>query len=115
VCFLAHVLDLTGIARLMYVVPRLREAGGAERQRGRGAQAAPRQPLTVGLRLADDPTGNLDTATSASICDLFFEINAARRTTIVVVTHNASFAERMPRIVHLRDGQVEKDLWRGVA
>jgi lipoprotein-releasing system ATP-binding protein len=61
------------------------------------------------------PTGNVDTATSASIHDLFFQINAARKTTIVVVTHNASFAERMPRIVHLRDGQVEKDLRRGAA
>ena len=45
--------------------------------------------------------------------ELFFEINRARGTTIVVVTHNAHFAERMPRIVHLRDGKVEKDIRRG--
>jgi predicted ABC-type transport system involved in lysophospholipase L1 biosynthesis ATPase subunit len=54
----------------------------------------------------------LDTATSAEVHDLFFEINKARGTTIVVVTHNAAFAERMPRVVHLRDGKVEKDIRR---
>ena len=45
--------------------------------------------------------------------ELFFQINRNRGTTIVVVTHNPSFAERMPRVVHLRDGQVEKDVRRG--
>ena len=44
--------------------------------------------------------------------ELFFEINETRGTTIVVVTHNAAFAERMPRVIHLRDGKVEKDVRR---
>jgi lipoprotein-releasing system ATP-binding protein len=88
------------------------ELSGGEQQRVALARALVLKPK---LLLADEPTGNLDTATSASIHDLFFEINASRRTTIVVVTHNASFAERMPRIVHLRDGQVGQDLRRGAA
>jgi lipoprotein-releasing system ATP-binding protein len=85
------------------------ELSGGEQQRVALARALVLSPK---LLLADEPTGNLDTATSSAIHDLFFAINRARGTTIVVVTHNASFAEQMPRVVHLRDGQVEKDLRR---
>jgi lipoprotein-releasing system ATP-binding protein len=86
------------------------ELSGGEQQRVALARALVLGPK---LLLADEPTGNLDTATSAAIHDLFFEINRSRGTTIVVVTHNANFAERMPRTVHLRDGKVEKDMRRG--
>jgi lipoprotein-releasing system ATP-binding protein len=85
------------------------ELSGGEQQRVALARALVLSPK---LLLADEPTGNLDTATSAEVHDLFFETNRARGTTIVVVTHNASFAERMPRVVHLRDGKVEKDVRR---
>src|SRR5260370_41273288 len=61
------------------------------------------------LLLADEPTGNLDSATSAQIHDLFFAINRQRGTTIVVVTHNPALAACMPRILTLRDGIIEKD------
>jgi len=61
------------------------------------------------LLLADEPTGNLDSATSEQIHDLFFAINKQRGTTIVVVTHNAALAASMSRVVTLRDGKVEKD------
>jgi lipoprotein-releasing system ATP-binding protein len=94
------------------VTHRPGELSGGEQQRVALARALVLSPQ---LLLADEPTGNLDTATSAAIHDLFFEINRARGTTIVVVTHNASFAERMPRIVHLRDGVVEKDLRRAAS
>ncbi|HQP36807.1 MAG TPA: hypothetical protein PLI95_16600, partial [Polyangiaceae bacterium] len=50
--------------------------------------------------------------TSESIHDLFFSINKKRGTTIVVVTHNTAFADRMPRTVRMRDGKVEQDLHR---
>jgi lipoprotein-releasing system ATP-binding protein len=82
------------------------ELSGGEQQRVALARALVLSPK---LLLADEPTGNLDTATSATMHELFFEINRTRGTTIVVVTHNANFAERMPRVVHLRDGKVEKD------
>jgi lipoprotein-releasing system ATP-binding protein len=85
------------------------ELSGGEQQRVALARALVLSPK---LLLADEPTGNLDTATSSSIHELFFAMNRTRGTTIVVVTHNASFAERMPRIIHLRDGQVEKDMRR---
>ncbi|MET0595230.1 MAG: ABC transporter ATP-binding protein [Polyangiaceae bacterium] len=94
------------------VTHRPGELSGGEQQRVALARALVLEPK---LLLADEPTGNLDTATSEAMHELFFTINRTRGTTIVVVTHNASFAERMPRVVHLRDGKVEKDVRRGVA
>jgi lipoprotein-releasing system ATP-binding protein len=82
------------------------ELSGGEQQRVAVARALALDPK---LGLADEPTGNLDTATSDSIHDLFFQINRDHGTTIVVVTHNPAFAERMPRVVGLRDGRVESD------
>ena len=85
------------------------ELSGGEQQRVAVARALALDPKLV---LADEPTGNLDTATSDSIHDLFFQINRDHGTTIVVVTHNPAFAERMPRVVGLRDGRVESDEMR---
>jgi lipoprotein-releasing system ATP-binding protein len=82
------------------------ELSGGEQQRVALARALMLEPK---LLLADEPTGNLDSATSAQMHDLFFAINEQRGTTIVVVTHNASLAASMPRVVTLRDGRVERD------
>jgi lipoprotein-releasing system ATP-binding protein len=82
------------------------ELSGGEQQRVALARAVFLEPK---LLLADEPTGNLDSATSAQIHDLFFSINKERGTTIVIVTHNAALAASMPRVVTLRDGRVERD------
>ncbi|MCH2110208.1 MAG: ABC transporter ATP-binding protein, partial [Polyangiaceae bacterium] len=82
------------------------EMSGGEQQRVAIARALLLNPR---LLLADEPTGNLDSATGDAVHDLFFEINAKHQTTIVVVTHNPSFAESMPRVVRLKDGVVEVD------
>jgi lipoprotein-releasing system ATP-binding protein len=82
------------------------ELSGGEQQRVAVARALALDPKLV---LADEPTGNLDTATSNAIHDLFFQINREHGTTIIVVTHNPSFAEQMPRVVRMRDGLVEAD------
>jgi lipoprotein-releasing system ATP-binding protein len=82
------------------------ELSGGEQQRVALARAVFLEPKLI---LADEPTGNLDSATSAQIHDLFFSINRERGTTIVIVTHNASLAASMPRVVTLRDGRVETD------
>jgi lipoprotein-releasing system ATP-binding protein len=82
------------------------EMSGGEQQRVAIARALTLEPK---LLLADEPTGNLDTATSDAIHDLFFEINQKHSTTIVVVTHNPSFAQRMPRVVSMSDGKVVGD------
>ena len=82
------------------------ELSGGEQQRVAVARALALDPKVL---LADEPTGNLDTATSDAIHDLFFQINREHGTTIIVVTHNPTFAESMPRVVRMRDGRVEID------
>jgi len=103
---------LTEVGLAHRLTHRPGELSGGEQQRVALARALVLAPKLI---LADEPTGNLDTATSSEMHDLFFHINQKRGTTIVVVTHNPSFAERMPRVIHLRDGQVEKDVRRGAA
>ena len=58
--------------------------------------------------LADEPTGNLDTATSDEILDLLAALNAAGRT-IVMVTHEPDIAARAKRVISLRDGRIATD------
>jgi lipoprotein-releasing system ATP-binding protein len=82
------------------------ELSGGEQQRVAIARALALGPK---LLLADEPTGNLDTATSEAIHDIFFQINREHGTTIIVVTHNSNFAERMPRVVRMVDGRVMLD------
>jgi lipoprotein-releasing system ATP-binding protein len=104
----AALLEEVGLkARALH---RPGELSGGEQQRVALARALLQSPR---LLLADEPTGNLDSATSAQIHDLLFAINETRGTTIVVVTHNSALAASMPRVVSLRDGRVESDVRRG--
>ena len=98
------LLDEVGLGHRVQHRPG--ELSGGEQQRVALARALALEPKIL---LADEPTGNLDSATSDAIHDLFFQINRERGTTIVVVTHNLAFAERMPRVVRMRDGRVEQD------
>ncbi len=82
------------------------ELSGGECQRVAIARALVLDPRII---LADEPTGNLDTKTGDAIHDLFFKINDQHGTTVVVVTHNPGWAERMPRVVRMRDGRVVED------
>jgi predicted ABC-type transport system involved in lysophospholipase L1 biosynthesis ATPase subunit len=58
------------------------------------------------ILLADEPTGNLDTETGKKIEDILVNLNATRKITLVVVTHNKLLAERMSRRIGLRDGRI---------
>jgi putative ABC transport system ATP-binding protein len=78
---------------------------GGERQRVAVARAIVGRPSLV---LADEPTGNLDTASSDAIVELLEELHA-EGITLVVITHNREMAERFPRQVALRDGRIESD------
>ncbi|MEN9578123.1 MAG: hypothetical protein RJA70_1132 [Pseudomonadota bacterium] len=82
------------------------ELSGGEQQRVAVARALALSPRLI---LADEPTGNLDSKTGDNVHDLFFAINREFRTTIVVVTHNPGFAQRMPRVVEMRDGRIVAD------
>ena len=59
------------------------------------------------LILADEPTGNLDSQTGASIIDLMFGIRGARDLTLMLITHDDQVADRCDRVVRMADGQLE--------
>ncbi|HUN73203.1 MAG TPA: ABC transporter ATP-binding protein [Steroidobacteraceae bacterium] len=87
--------------------PRLghypRQLSGGEQQRVALARAFVGQPAVL---FADEPTGNLDTATGERVVELLFELNRQSLTTLVLVTHERSIAARCERILHMDAGRV---------
>ncbi|WP_153557237.1 ABC transporter ATP-binding protein [Roseimaritima sediminicola] len=79
---------------------------GGEQQRVAVARALVIQPALV---LADEPTGNLDTASSQQVTDLLRELVDHQGQTVVLVTHDIEVARRADRIVTVRDGQIDHD------
>ncbi len=82
------------------------ELSGGQQQRAAVARALAMEPS---LMLADEPTGNLDSRSTADVLDLLDEIHAEGKT-IVIITHEDDVAERAGRVVTLRDGKVESDV-----
>jgi putative ABC transport system ATP-binding protein len=82
------------------------QLSGGEQQRTAVARAFAARPE---LLLADEPTGNLDSATGARVLDLLMDLQKERRTTLVLVTHDPAIAERATRRIHLRDGRIDSD------
>ncbi len=96
-------LDRVGLADRAGTKPT--KLSGGERQRVAIARAIVAEPALV---LADEPTGNLDTAAGEDLMRLLDELNSAG-STIVVITHDLDIANALPRSVSLRDGRVEQD------
>ena len=81
------------------------EISGGEKQRAAIARALVNNPLII---LADEPTGNLDTKTGSEIMDIFDKLHQQGHT-VIMVTHELEIAKHARRIIHLRDGLIEKD------
>jgi putative ABC transport system ATP-binding protein len=88
------------------------QLSGGEQQRVALARAMALDPP---LLLADEPTGNLDSTTGAAIVDLLFALNRERGTTLLLVTHDSTLAERADRVVSLRDGRIAGERRRATA
>ena len=90
-----------GLSHRMHHLPS--ELSGGEQQRVAIARALINKPKII---LADEPTGNLDSANSESMIDLLFEYTKKSHTSLVMVTHDNSIAKRCDRIIEIRDGQI---------
>jgi putative ABC transport system ATP-binding protein len=82
------------------------QLSGGEKQRVAIARAFATEPAVL---FADEPTGNLDSRTGANIMALMFELNRSSATTLVLVTHDQSLAERCDRILSLDVGKLVSD------
>ncbi len=100
----ADWLRRVGLAERLTHYPR--QLSGGEQQRVAVARAFATQPR---LLFADEPTGNLDSATGEEIIALMFELNRAAGTTLLLVTHDESLARRCPRRLRLSAGRVTAD------
>jgi len=85
---------------------------GGQKQRAVIARALVNNPRII---FADEPTGNLDSATGAAVEDMLFSLNRDNGITLVVVTHDEDLAARCDRRIYLRDGEIVSSLEKGAA
>ena len=99
-----ELLDAVGLAGREHAQPH--ELSGGQQQRVAIARALVGQPR---LLLADEPTGNLDSATGASIVELLLSLQAAYGMTMLIATHERSVADGCERVIALLDGRITDD------
>lgn len=97
-------LETVGLLDKAYA--RASDLSGGQKQRVCIARAIVNKPSII---LADEPTGNLDTATSRVVEDMLFRLNQERGITLVIVTHDPDLAQRCGRLVRIADGRVVSD------
>jgi len=100
----AELLAAVGLSDRMEHYPV--QLSGGEQQRVAVARAFACRPPIL---LADEPTGNLDSTTGASVIDLLLSLHRDYGTTLVLVTHDTTLAASMQRVVSMRDGRLESD------
>jgi lipoprotein-releasing system ATP-binding protein len=98
-----ELLKYLGLAGRFHHKPS--QLSGGEKQRVAVARALVNQPAVV---LADEPSGNLDSRNRDELHELFFTLRNEMGQTFIIVTHDASFAERSDKIIHIKDGIIEK-------
>ena len=98
------LLEMVGLAHRASHRPG--ELSGGERQRVAIARSLANSPS---LLLADEPTGNLDTKTSAEIIEIFESIHSQQGATLILVTHEPEIVHHATRIIRFRDGRIVGD------
>ena len=98
------LLERVGLGDRLHHYPA--QLSGGEQQRVAIARAFANEPKIL---LADEPTGNLDAETGATIVELLFELNRALTTTVVLVTHDMALASRAGRVIRIAGGRIVAD------